>query len=375
MTVRERYVGVRTKKSRIRVSNRLDPVRADRGTPALYWRTNVEDRCMAEIAGSVRPSAKQPVADEARQNSEQQAWRRHGWRLLSIWGLLLIAYSNSFQAGLVFDNSLGDWAGSPDPPGDAAKHRVHSDRRVSLLHQRRGIISALDHLFLSAELRSSRQWFAPRGLSLGQSRRACRQCCAGVCAGHRDFRRDCASVGAGRNLGIASAAHRIRNEYCGPGRLLAAFGVLAGLLCYVRARFGRGAAKAAVAGGHGGCPGGRAFLEGERRGLAGPHAALRPDVVRPHGVARARCRPMPRWRCRSRRFSIYAAKLHLHMLDRFCRQSPGERRFLDCAAHRRQSNRQVPVAVSLAGPIIGGLFLQCRAVIRLAARTGKMPRR
>ena len=53
-----------------------------------------------------RPTAKQPVADEAkRQNFEEHAWRWHGWRLLSIWGLLLIAYSNSFQAGLVFDNS------------------------------------------------------------------------------------------------------------------------------------------------------------------------------------------------------------------------------------------------------------------------------
>ena len=32
-------------------------------------------------------------------------WRRHGWRLLAIWGLALVAYSNSFHAGLVFDNA------------------------------------------------------------------------------------------------------------------------------------------------------------------------------------------------------------------------------------------------------------------------------
>jgi tetratricopeptide (TPR) repeat protein len=36
---------------------------------------------------------------------KHSAWRRHGWRLLVIWSLLLIAYSNSFQAGLVFDSS------------------------------------------------------------------------------------------------------------------------------------------------------------------------------------------------------------------------------------------------------------------------------
>ena len=55
------------------------------------------------------------------------------------------------------------------------------------------------------------------------------------------------------------------------------------------------------------------------------------------------------------------------MLDRIHRESPGERRFLDGAAHGRQSDWHVPVAVSLAGPLVGGLFLQCGAVIRLAA--------
>ena len=32
-------------------------------------------------------------------------WRRHGWRLLALGGLVLVAYSNSFQAALVFDNA------------------------------------------------------------------------------------------------------------------------------------------------------------------------------------------------------------------------------------------------------------------------------
>jgi tetratricopeptide (TPR) repeat protein len=36
---------------------------------------------------------------------KHSAWRRHGWRLLVIWSPLSIAYSNSFQAGLVFDSS------------------------------------------------------------------------------------------------------------------------------------------------------------------------------------------------------------------------------------------------------------------------------
>jgi tetratricopeptide (TPR) repeat protein len=51
--------------------------------------------------GASGPAAKQPVAA----SGERAGWWRHGWRLLAVWGILLIAYSNSFQAGLVFDNS------------------------------------------------------------------------------------------------------------------------------------------------------------------------------------------------------------------------------------------------------------------------------
>jgi len=34
------------------------------------------------------------------------AWRRHAWRLLALWALVFAAYSNSFQAGLVFDSAM-----------------------------------------------------------------------------------------------------------------------------------------------------------------------------------------------------------------------------------------------------------------------------
>ena len=50
---------------------------------------------------TLRPAAKRPV----RPRGSARAGGRHGWRLLAIWGLVFIAYSNSFQAGLVFDNS------------------------------------------------------------------------------------------------------------------------------------------------------------------------------------------------------------------------------------------------------------------------------
>lgn len=52
-------------------------------------------------AEAIRPAGNQPIGAAAR----RPGWLSHGWRVLSIWGLLLIAYSNSFQAGLVLDNA------------------------------------------------------------------------------------------------------------------------------------------------------------------------------------------------------------------------------------------------------------------------------
>src|SRR5271157_3429273 len=49
----------------------------------------------------LRPATKPLVAA----GGKRRTWRRHGWRLLAVWGLILVAYSNSFQAALVFDNS------------------------------------------------------------------------------------------------------------------------------------------------------------------------------------------------------------------------------------------------------------------------------
>src|SRR5579864_3673799 len=33
------------------------------------------------------------------------AWRQHAWRILALWALVLLAYSNSFRAGLVYDSA------------------------------------------------------------------------------------------------------------------------------------------------------------------------------------------------------------------------------------------------------------------------------
>lgn len=50
----------------------------------------------------VSPLEKKQRAATAAQHGP---WRNHGWRVVLIWALMLIAYSNSFQSGLVFDNA------------------------------------------------------------------------------------------------------------------------------------------------------------------------------------------------------------------------------------------------------------------------------
>ena len=54
------------------------------------------------------PRAAPPVAPEAPSSIQaaHPAWRWHAWRMLALWALVLASYSNSFQAGLVFDSGV-----------------------------------------------------------------------------------------------------------------------------------------------------------------------------------------------------------------------------------------------------------------------------
>ena len=142
----------------------------------------------------------------------------------------------------------------------------------------------------------------------------------------------------------------------GRADLLAAFGVLAGLLCYVKGASAAGRRKLAWL---------AAMVAAQAVGLfSKENAAVLPgimllyDLTWPERAA---------WRGRALAYAALAlpfaaffylrGALHMHMLARLRRESPGERRFLDGAAHGCQSNRQVSVAVCLAGPLVGGLFL------------------
>src|ERR1017187_5967248 len=41
-----------------------------------------------------------------RVGARHPAWRRHAWRLLALWGVVLAAYYSSFQAGLILDSPM-----------------------------------------------------------------------------------------------------------------------------------------------------------------------------------------------------------------------------------------------------------------------------
>ncbi len=49
--------------------------------------------------------ARQRKRADAITPERKHGWQKHGWRLFAIWGLLFIAYSDSFRAGLVLDNA------------------------------------------------------------------------------------------------------------------------------------------------------------------------------------------------------------------------------------------------------------------------------
>ena len=68
----------------------------------LYWREHVAKIGKRHGSRETLPAGPKRPAVAGR---PRRAWLGHGWRLLAIWGILFIAYSNSFQNGLVLDSA------------------------------------------------------------------------------------------------------------------------------------------------------------------------------------------------------------------------------------------------------------------------------
>ena len=53
----------------------------------------------------LRPAPLPAAPEDTSRRAPHLPWRRHAWRVLALWTLVLAAYSNSFRAGLVFDSA------------------------------------------------------------------------------------------------------------------------------------------------------------------------------------------------------------------------------------------------------------------------------
>lgn len=70
--------------------------------PTLYWQVKVSRASKGSKVRAAPSGAARPVVAEAAPH--QFPWR-HFWRILAIWALVAAAYSDSWRAGLIFDNA------------------------------------------------------------------------------------------------------------------------------------------------------------------------------------------------------------------------------------------------------------------------------
>ncbi|MGA2114901.1 MAG: tetratricopeptide repeat protein [Bryobacteraceae bacterium] len=188
--------------------------------------------------------ASPPVAREGFSvQAAHPAWRGHAWRMLALWALLLAAYSNSFQAGLVFDNSpviLQDArirAVTPRNLRLILSEDYWHNSTVSGLYRPLTTLSYLLNytVFGNGANSAGYHWvnFALHGMNVSFV-----------------YLLGILVLGApGPALALAAlwGVHPLLTEsvtnIVGRADLLAAFGVLAGLLCYVKSAYAAGRRK------------------------------------------------------------------------------------------------------------------------------------
>ena len=162
-------------------------------------------------------------------------WQRHGWRVLALWVLVFAAYSNSFTADLVFDSA-------PVIGQDPRIREVSVQNVQSILTGQYWYINATAGLYRPVTTLSYLVNYAVLG---GGTRSAgyhwvnfalhAVNVALVYALGVIIFR----GAGPALALGAIWSVHPVLTEsvtnIVGRADLLATFGVLAGLLCYVRA--------------------------------------------------------------------------------------------------------------------------------------------
>ena len=309
----------------------------------------------------LRPAAKERAATEDR----RRRWRRHAWRLLAIWGLVLIAYSNSLQSGLVFDNSsvIGR---------DPRIRQATSQNIEAILTGGYRFTNPTDGLYRPLTTFS----FLLNYAVLGNGSRP---------AGYHwvNLAIHAVNVALVYALGIAILGetapawalaalwglHPLLTEsvtnIVGRADLLAAFGVLAGFLCHVRSASEMGRRKlpwlAGVAASQ------AIGLFSKESAVVLPAIMLLYDLMWFDRAA---------WRRRAPAYGVLAlpfaayfylrGQFHLHMVVAFTENPLVHAGFWTARMTAVKVVGKLAMAVLLAGPVIGGLFLQCGTAIRLA---------
>ena len=179
-----------------------------------------------EIRQAAKPTA---VA-----GGERRAWRQHGWRLPVIWSLLLIAYSNSFQAGLVFDSS--SVIGQDPRIRQATPANIASILTGGYLYGSAvaGLYRPLTTLSYLLNYGGFGNGPHPPGYHLGNLALHAVNVALVYALGFAVFGGTAPAWALAAIWGLHPLLTESVTNIVGRADLLAAFGVLAGLLCYVR---------------------------------------------------------------------------------------------------------------------------------------------
>jgi tetratricopeptide (TPR) repeat protein len=183
----------------------------------------------------------QPAVRPVKAATPRRHWPEHAWRLLAVWALVFIAYSNSFQAGLIFDNST--IIAQDTRIRQATPQNVSSILNGGYRHGNAGLYRPLTTFSYLVNFAVFGNGTRPQGyhwvnLALHAVNVALVYALGIEILG---------SAAAAWGMAALWGAHPLLTEsitnVVGRADLLAAFGVLAGLLCYVRAASAAGRRK------------------------------------------------------------------------------------------------------------------------------------
>ncbi len=177
-----------------------------------------------------RPAVKQAAAAEENRRTR----RRHAWRLLAICGLILLAYSNSFQSALVFDNA--SIIGRDPRIREATAHNINA-----ILHEGYRYTNAGDGLYrplttLTYLLNYAVLGNGPRPAGYHWVNLAVHEVNVALvyALGIAILGEGAAAWALAAIWGIHPVLTESVTNIVGRADLLAAFGVLAGLLCHLK---------------------------------------------------------------------------------------------------------------------------------------------